>query len=116
MATAFIGHGIIPTGGAPLTEAVINFSTTGDNTVVSGTASQTIRVFRIFFVSSASTTITIKDGAGTSLTGAMTMGQGGGFTLDYQQIAWFTTSSGNGFVISQTGTAQISGRIYYQKT
>ena len=117
MAVAHIGHGVLVTGSAlsPFTESSVNFSGTSDNTIISGTANQTIRVFRIFFVASASTTITFKDGA-TALTGAITVFAGGAFLLDYQDLAWFTTSSGNGFVISQTGTAQISGRIWFQKS
>lgn len=117
MAAPHIGHGIVITGSStsPFTEAAINFSSTSDNDVVAATANQTIRVFRLFFIASADTTITIKDGS-TALTGAITLFAGGAFVLDYQDLAWFCTSAGNAFVISQTGTAQISGRIYYQKS
>lgn len=115
MANAWPGSGIVPTGNInSFTEASIDFSNTGDNTVISAVAGKTIRIFRIFFVCSAATEITIKNGT-TALTGAMSMGQNGGFTLDYQAEAWFTATAGNAFVISQSGTAQISGRIYYQQ-
>lgn len=118
MSSHTTGHGIIPTGNASsFTEVAINFSASGDNVIVAGTANQTIRVFRMFFVTSAATNITIYDGAsGTALTGAMAMGANGGFTLDYQNEAWFHTSAGNAFVINQSGTAQVSGRCYYQKS
>lgn len=116
MAAPLVGAGIIPTGNAScFTEAVIDFSNTGDNAVVSGSANQTIRVFRLFFVSSDATIITLKNGS-TALTGAMTLSAGGAFVLDYQCEPWFRTTAGNGFIISQTGTAQISGRIYHQKS
>lgn len=117
MASSILGSGIIPKGtSATLTEAAIDFSTTGNNTVVSGVANKTVRVFRIFFVCSAATNITIKDGSDTALTGAMSMSANGGFTLDAIGEAWFRTSAGNAFVIHQSGTAQISGRVYYQQS
>jgi hypothetical protein len=114
MAAPHIAHGIRVSTGSPFAEASVDFSNTSDNTIVSATAGQSIRVYRIFFVTSADTTITFKDGS-TGLTGAITMFAGGAFVLDYQDLAWFVTTVGSAFVISQTGTAQISGRIWYQK-
>jgi hypothetical protein len=99
-------------------EAAINFTATGDNTVVAGVAGQQIRVYRIFFVVSAATTITFKDGAGTNLTGAISMLANGSFVLDFDfdNHPWFTTSVGNAFVINQSGTAQVSGRVYFTQS
>lgn len=99
-------------------EQLIDASSTGDNTIVPGVTGQIVRVWQIFFVTSADTIITIKDG-GTPLTGPITMLGGGSFVLDFVRGSreadqpWFTTSPGNAFIISQTGTAQISGRCYY---
>lgn len=103
--------------GPSFTPLAISFSNTGDNTVVAAVAGKSVRVFRIFFVCSAATNVTIKDGAGTNLTGAMSMGANGGFTLDYMDGSepWFFTSSGNAFIINQSGTAQISGTVFYQQ-
>ena len=94
----------------------ISASSTGDNVVVSTVAAQTVRVYRIFFTVSAATTITFRDGGGTSLTGAMTFTAGGSFVLDFQGDPWFITSSGNAFIINQSGSAQISGRVYYTQS
>lgn len=117
MSTPGIGHGIIPgIGSSSFTPLAINFSASGDNIVISGIALKTIRVFRIFFVCSAATNITIKDGAGISLTGPMPMGANGGFTLDFQGEAWFVTSAGNSFIINQSGAAQIGGAVYSQQS
>lgn len=93
----------------------INTTTTGDNTIVAGISSQTVRVFRMFFVVSAATTITFKDGS-TGMTGAMTFNAGGAFILDFQGDPWFVTTASNGFVINQSGTAQISGRVYWTQS
>lgn len=96
-----------------LTPLAISFSSSGDNTVISAVASKKIKVHRIFFVCSAATAVTIKDGASTNLTGAMSMGANGGFTLDLQGDPWFITAASNALIINQTGTAQVSGAIYY---
>jgi hypothetical protein len=63
--------------GAPTTalwsQAAITFSSSGDNTIVAGSGSTTIRVMRMFFVNSNTTTltnITFKDSTPTSLSGA----------------------------------------------
>lgn len=101
----------------PLTAAVINFSATGENTTIAGTASQTIRVFKLFLVVSTATAITIKDAAGgTALTGAMSLAANGGLALDVSDSPWFITASSGAFIISQSGTAQVSGAVYYTKS
>lgn len=98
-----------------LAEAIINFNGTGDNSIVAGVALQTIRIHRIFFVVGAATNIIFKNGA-TALTGAVPMLANGSFVLDYSGEPWFTTDAGSAFVINQSGTAQISGRVYYTQS
>jgi hypothetical protein len=100
---------------ANLTSAVISASSSGDNTLVSGTASQTIRVFKLFLVCNAAVNIIFKDGASTNLTGTMNMTANGGMTLDFDGEPWFVTSSGSAFVLNLSGAQQVSGTIYYIK-
>ena len=95
-----------------LTEISINFSGTGDNTVVSAVAGQHVRVYKIFFVVNAATNLIFKND-GTGLTGSVAMLANGSFVLDFDERPWFTATSGNAFIINQSGTAQISGRCYY---
>ena len=98
-----------------LREAAINASATGDNTLVAGVASQVIRAFKLFLVVSAATNLTFKDG-GSALTGAIAMTANGSITLDLDpRYPWFTTSAGNSLVLGQSGSAQISGRVYYEQ-
>jgi hypothetical protein len=96
-----------------LTNAVINFSNTGDNTIIAAIASTRILVHRLWLVGSTASNITFKDGAGTSLSGAVPMAANGGITFDLTGEPWFTTALGNAFIINQSGTAQISGTVYY---
>lgn len=96
-----------------LTESPINTAGTGDNILVAGVSVQTIRVHKIFFVCDTTTVISFKSGS-TALTGPITLTPGGSVVLDFDSAPWFTTFSGDGFVINQTGTAQLSGRVYYQ--
>jgi len=99
-----------------LTEAIIDHSTLGDNTIVAGTALQTIRVFRIFFVCDAPVNVIIKDGASTALTGTMILQSGATVVLDLCGQPWFTTSAGNAFVINLSSAVGIRGRCYYTKS
>lgn len=96
-----------------LSEAKLDFATSGDNAVIAGGgAGTTIRIHRIFFVVAAATNITFKDGA-TGLTGAIPMLANGSFVLDFSSEPWFTTSATNSFVINSSAGVQLSGRIYY---
>lgn len=101
---------------ATLTSAAISTSSSGDNTIVSGTGGQTIRVYRIVFVVSAAVNVTIKDGAGTSLSGAMAFLPNGGLVLDFTSEPWYVTSTSNAFIINLSSAVQISGTVWYTKS
>lgn len=109
MAQMWIG----PQNGSPLQAAVINTTSTGNNTLISAATNQIIRVFKIFFVVGGTTNITMQDGASTALTGAMPFVANGAFVLDNSGTPWFTSSAGNAIVLNQSGAVQISGAVYY---
>lgn len=94
--------------------AVISCNSSGDNTIIAGVAQQTIRVFRIVLTLAAGT-ITIKDGASTSLTGALATNA---LALDPQCPGdpLFVTSAGNGLVFNLSGANQCSGVIWYAQS
>lgn len=96
----------------PGNSAIINFTNTGDNTVIAA-AAKPIQVIALFLTVAGATTIIFKDGA-TGLTGAITLGATNPpMLLPCTNMPWFVTTPGNGFVINQSGAVQISGRIYY---
>lgn len=98
-----------------LTEVSIDFNASGDNNIVAGTALQTVRLWGLFFVVAADVNIRFKDGAGSNLTGLMTMFGGGSFFLPFMTRPWFTTSAGNALILNLSGAVQVSGRAYYVK-
>jgi hypothetical protein len=98
---------------AHLTSAPITFAASGDNIVVAAVASTRILVHRIWLVGAAATSLTFKDGASTSLSGAVPMAANGGLTFDATGEPWFVTALGNGFIINSSNAVQVSGMVYY---
>lgn len=94
--------------------AVISFNNTGDNTIVAAIANKGIRVYRLIMVSDSSTTVIFKNGT-TALTGAIPLYAGGAFVLDVSNEPWFISSVGSAFVINQSGTATITGKLDYHQ-
>lgn len=90
------------------------FAAAGDNTIIAGVAGQTIRVHRIVISTAAATQLTVKDGAGTALTGAMHFGTDNRFILDMTTgRPWFKTSAGNNLVLNSTVAVQVTGFVQY---
>ena len=99
------------------TEASISAASSGENVLVAGTASQTIRVFAIFLIAAAAVDIKFKDAAsGTDLTGAMSLAAKGGMVLDPMGEPWFKTATAGAFILNLSAAVQVSGRIYYTKS
>lgn len=97
------------------TIASIDFSGSGDNTLVAGIANKTIRVFRLFIVVASATSLIFKDGS-TALNGALPMSANGGLTFDLSNEPWFYTSAGSNFILNSSNAGQIGGRIWYQQS
>ena len=102
---------------ARTTQASISISTSGDNSIVGAVAGQTTRVHRIFLVAAGAVNITFKDGASTSLTGALSLpAAGAGMVFDFSTEPWFVTSANSAFIINLSAAVQVSGRIYYSRS
>lgn len=98
--------------GSGLLKASINFSGSGDNTLVAGSAQTIIRVYRLWLVVAAATNLIFKDGT-TALNGAADMSANGGLTFDHNGEPWFVTGAGNAFVLNSSSAVQIGGMVYY---
>ena|SRR5262252_3659271 len=99
-------------------EAAINCSTSGDNTIVSGTAGQTIRLYAWFFVVSAAVSIKWKDGTGdfTPPLPPMPFVAYGTWDKDPMGRPFFTTQAGNALTLNLSAAVQVSGRAYFTKS
>jgi len=95
--------------------AIIDISTSGNNTVIAGTTGQVIRIWKLFFVCNAAVNIIFRDGASTNLTGTMDILANGSVALDFDAEPWYTLSSGNDFIINLSAGQQISGRVYFTR-
>lgn len=98
------------------TQAQINFSSSGDNTVLTTPCSKTTRVVQMWFINSdaaTATNIIFKDGA-TALNPAARFTSGGSFFAAYNDKApWIITTAGHSLVFNSSAAAQISGEIWY---
>src|SRR5258707_15338342 len=100
--------------GPQLTFAAINAALTGDNIIVPAVAGKSILVWKIMDVVGGVKNLTMKDGAGTNLTGAIPMVANGSMVLPFDAQPWFRTSPGNAFIINSSGaTIQQSGLVGY---
>lgn len=100
-----------------MSNAVINISSDGNNTVVAGISGQTITVFAIFFQCGASTTLTFKSGSSTNLTGPMAFTAGGGMNIFFgDSTPIFTLNEGDALVINVSGLLpQVGGSVFYSQ-
>lgn len=99
----------------PLSEAIINFTNGGDNTIVAGIANQVIRVYRYFLVVASAVNITAKDGT-NALTGAIPLQANEAMVFTFDTKPWFTCSAGNAFIWNTNTGVQVSGRLYYTQS
>lgn len=85
------------------------------STPIAGSGSMTVRVFRLIVTVDAATTLTFYDGS-TPFGEQYPMTANGAIVLDLTNEPWYITSAGNGFVVRQTGSANIGERIWYTKS
>jgi hypothetical protein len=100
-----------PVDGLALSTAVVSATATAIS-APAGTASEIIRIYKLFLVAAGATNVQFQDGS-TALSGALALSANGAITLDLDGQPWFTCSPGNAFTISNSGGTQISGTVYY---
>lgn len=96
----------------PLVQQIpINFSASGDNTVIIGAVGMTIKVLQFFFVAAAATNLTYKSGS-TVLSGPLDFPSAGAQVQDFIQLP-LTCNAGDSFVINSSAAVQVGGVIWY---
>lgn len=102
------------------TQSSISVSSSGANIIIPGVSGQTVRVMRMFFVNSSSTTttnVTIQDTTPTSFTGSFLLISGGSFNgSDANGEPLFISASGKGIQLNSTAAVQLSGAVWYTQS
>lgn len=94
--------------------ATIDIATSGDNTIVSGVSSKSIKVLSYIFGGATATTVRFKSAASTDLSGAMQVVVTSGVVWSAQSpVGLFVTNVGEALVINLSGSNQISGHLTY---
>lgn len=109
---------LAPRATKALTNVAVSASASGENTLVSGTASQTIRVFRLMVQAASPVTLTFKDAAGGNTLHVVTLGALGTFefdTVESGEPMWVTASAG-AFIMSLSAAVAVTGSAQYTKS
>lgn len=98
-----------------LTEIIVDTASSGDIALISGTAAQIIRIWKLYLRTNGNTTITFLDSTPANLMGAMVSSEGGEILLPMDSDPWMTCTVAKGFTINNSAAVQISGRVLYTK-
>lgn len=99
--------------GTALQTAAFSNATGGDLTIIAAVSGQRIRVYKIYLVVTAATTLTFKDGSSNSLSGGMDLAANGSITLDFDGQPWHLTSPGNAYIINSSAATKVAGQVYF---
>ncbi len=105
---------IWPIDGGPLYQVPVN-SAAATIAAIGAVTGAIFRVYQLFLVTGGTTNLTFEDGS-TVLSGPIPFLANGSIVLDNSGLPWFTTSAGNPFNIANSGTAQVSGTVYYTQS
>lgn len=102
-----------PAPGPEVLPAAINYSTSGDKTVIAAVTGQRIVVTGALVVCGVAVTLTFKSGS-TAVTGPMAFAAGGGFGRDARPDGYlFRTDPGEALVLNLSADASVGGCLTY---
>lgn len=94
--------------------AVINVSSSGDNSVVAAVTGKKIRVLAYTLVCDAAVAVKFTDGAsGTAKTGAMSFAANGGSTPPFCPVGHLETSANTALVLNLASAVGVRGHLTY---
>lgn len=94
--------------------AALNVSGTGDHTVITGVSGQVVQIKALFLQCGVATTVTLKSGSSTALTGPMTFTVGGQMNLPLTSMVVIQGNTSDNFVINIGSLlGQVAGFIVY---
>jgi hypothetical protein len=92
----------------------LNFSSSGDNTIVSAPTIGPINVYGLFFTVAGATNITFKDSVVGNLSGAVVLtGNGSSLTLPLQDEPYYQIQPGSNLVINNSNAVSVQGSLWY---
>lgn len=94
-----------------LTQAAVNISSSGDNTIVAAVASQSTRVHGLLLVADTPVDVTVKTGT-TSRSGPMRLGAL--YLPPGSTEALYKTANNEAFILNLSAAVQVSGTIWYE--
>lgn len=94
----------------------ISAASTADTAIVTGVASQTIRILGVMIGSTAAQTWKFKSSTATDLMPFFPTAAGGTFVLPITGQPWFVTTTGDTLYIIQSTGLQISGKLWYTQS
>lgn len=93
--------------------APISISTTGDNTVISGTAGLRIRIVKYSLVCAGAVVVTFKSSIAGAISGPMSFAANGGISEPAASCGLMQTAVGEDLVINLNGNVSTGGMITY---
>lgn len=93
--------------------ATIDVASSGDNTIVSGSAGKKIRVLQYALVCGSATVVQWQDTGGANLTGDMSFAANGGISAPYCPLGLFETTDGDGLDLNLGSANSVSGHLVY---
>ena len=105
-----------------MTHLSVNISASGDTAIVSNAiASLRVNVFEAFLVGDTDVRLTVKDSAGSAISGPIPIKSGASLLLDLRRdpvsnkfIPWWQTALGTGLTFNLNVAVQLSGWIKYE--
>jgi hypothetical protein len=95
---------------ATLTNIVINAVANGDNTLVTGTASKTIKVYQLVLgPASAAVNGIFKTGTASAISGTMVLSTTQALVLDFSPYPWLLTHTADSLILNLSTTASVGG-------
>jgi hypothetical protein len=95
-------------------EAKIDFSASGDNTILAAAAGFRYKIRQMFFVPGGDTTIQIKSGANI-LVGGMPIKANMVMVIDASNMPWVSTNTNEALIFNSTAAVQVGGRMTLDK-
>lgn len=113
--TTFTGLALWPV--TDLTRVLVNTASSGDTTLVTGTASQTTKVYRLRLSVAGAVIVKLTDGgSGTVLEKWNFAGNGGAVIYDLSDRPYCKTSAATALVINLSAAVQVDGVVEYIKS